>query len=79
MGWLLTIWLTLPPVETDLEIRMWFSRQSYCRLAKEKFVEKPMRLKTNDGRRGVAQVAGAECRELRKDEAALIPRHMRRR
>jgi len=77
MGWLLTIWLGLPLIESDLEVRMWFSRESYCNFARGKFVENPMIHRTPDGRLQKAVVQRSECRELRDDEAALIPKHMR--
>ena len=77
MGWLLTIWLSLPLVESDVEVRMWFSREHYCKFAREKFLENPMRHTTEDGRQANAVVKKSECREMESNEAALIPEHMR--
>ncbi|MCP5370825.1 MAG: hypothetical protein H6907_03760 [Hyphomicrobiales bacterium] len=77
MGWLLTIWLSIPLVQSDMEVRMWFSRERYCTFAREKFLENPMLLSTPDGRRGEARVRDSQCRELGADETALIPEHMR--
>ena len=77
MGWLLSIWLALPPVPGEVEVRMWFSRESYCTFAEEKFTENPMRLVLPDGSKGEAKVARSRCRPLAKDEAELIPPHMR--
>ena len=78
MGWLLTLWLGLPLVESDVEVQMWFSRESYCRFAHEKFTEKPMMHTLADGRRAEARVKRWQCRKLRDDEARLVPRHMRK-
>ena len=77
MGWLLTIWLSLPLVESDLKIRMWFSRQSYCNFAKEKFTENPIQHSVENGIPIEAKVKKYECRLLRKSEEILIPPHMR--
>ena len=43
MGWLLTAVLSLPLTGSDIEVRMWFSKESYCTFAIEKFTEKPFR------------------------------------
>ena len=77
MGWLLTIWLNLPLVDTDLEVRMWFSRERYCNFAREKFLENPMLHRLPSGEMKTARVHHSECRELRENETALIPPHMR--
>ena len=49
MGWLLTIWLYLPLAGTELEARMWFSREHYCNFAREKFMEIPMLHRLSEG------------------------------
>ncbi len=77
MGWLLTLWLSLPLVESDVEVKMWFSRERYCNFAKEKFSENPMEHILGNGRRAVAHIRDSQCRELLKTEAHLIPEHMR--
>ncbi len=77
MGWLLTLWLSLPPLAGAVEIRMWFSRESYCTFAEDKFRENPMRRVLPGGGEGAAEVARSECRALRPGEAHLIPEHMR--
>ena len=77
MGWLLTIWLYLPLAGSELEVRMWFSQEHYCNFAREKFVEIPMLHRLSEGELKEARVRNLECRELREDEAALIPPHMR--
>lgn len=78
MGWLLTIWFSLPLVANDLEVRMWFSSQRYCAFAQEKFLENPILYSTTDAEQSDAVVIKSECRRLKREEAALIPRHMRR-
>ena len=78
MGWLLTIWLSLPLVDSDMEVRMWFSRERYCEFAQEKFLENPILHATEDGRQSDAIVKKSECRSLKREEAALIPEHMRK-
>ena len=77
MGWLLTLWLALPPMAGEVEVRMWFSRESYCTFAEEKLRENPMRRVLPDGAEGAAKVTRSQCRELRPGEANLIPEHMR--
>jgi len=77
MGWLLTLWLSLPLVESDVEVRMWFSRKSYCNFAKEKFVENPILHTVGNGKAADASVKKTECRKLNKNETHLIPKHMR--
>ena len=77
MGWLLTIWLNLPLAGTDLEVRMWFSREHYCNFAREKFLENPMLHRLPEGEPKEVRVRNSECRELREDETVLIPPHMR--
>tara|TARA_R110000787_G_scaffold263946_1_gene369847 strand:- start:2708 stop:3016 length:309 start_codon:yes stop_codon:yes gene_type:complete len=77
MGWLLTIWLSLPLADNHIEVRMWFSLERYCEFAQEKFLENPIRYSTTDGIQSDAVVNKSQCRELKREEAALIPRHMR--
>jgi len=77
MGWLLSIWLSLPLVNNDVEFRMWFSRESYCTFAQAKFTENPVRLSSPNGPDGEAKVTRSSCRKLRDGEAHLIPKHMR--
>lgn len=77
MGWLLTLWLALPPMAGEIEVRMWFSRESYCSFAEEKFRENPIRRVLPDGGEDPAKVTRSQCRELRPGEAGLIPEHMR--
>jgi len=78
MGWLLTIWLSLPLTEGDLELNMWFSRESYCTFAQEKFLENPIHQTLADGRQADASVIDSGCRKLDDNETALIPEHMRK-
>ena len=77
MGWLLTLWLSMPLTEGEVEVKMWFSRERYCNLAQEKFSENPMEHILQDGRRAVTRVRESECRKLLKTEVHLIPEHMR--
>lgn len=77
MGWLLTIWLSLPLAPSELQVRMWFSREGYCDFAREKFTENPIMHLTPAGSAARAPVRRAACRELADDEAHLIPEHMR--
>ena len=77
MGWLLTIILGLPLTNSDVEIHMWFSKESYCTFAIEKFTEKPFTHRLPDGSDAVGEAKSATCRELTKDEAALVPEHLR--
>lgn len=82
MGWLLTIWLMLPQADSQVEVRMWFSRERYCDFAQEKFLENPIlhRALIADPPKDEARVAAvekSECRKLKPEEANLIPEHMR--
>lgn len=79
MGWLLTIILALPPAGERLEVRMWFSQQSYCTFAEEKFLENPIIAASPGGGRplGTAEVAASGCRPLERSELDLVPEHMR--
>jgi hypothetical protein len=77
MGWLLTLWLSLPLVDSEVEVRMWFSRETYCDFARQKFMENPMRHTTDDGREADATVTKGACRELTEGEGTLVPEHMR--
>ncbi len=77
MGYLLTIVLALPLTSSNIELNMWFSKQSYCNLAIEKFTEKPFTHRMADGTEALGDVASANCRELSKDEAALVPEHLK--
>ena len=82
MGWLLTIWLMLPHAESQVEVRMWLSGEHYCNFAQEKFLENPIlhRLPHAAPPRDtpkVAKIEKSECRELKPEEAHLIPEHMR--
>lgn len=79
MGWLLTIILALPPAGEQIEVRMWFSQQSYCTFAEEKFLENPIVAAAADGgpRLGTAEVLRSGCRRLDDDELHLVPEHMR--
>lgn len=76
MGWLLTIVLAMPMTADDVEFRMWFSRESYCSLAIEKFGEKAFTQHLSDGREAEGRIKSATCRELGKDEQALVPEHL---
>lgn len=79
MGWLLTIVLALPPAGEHIEVRMWFSQQSYCTFAEEKFRENPIVAAATDGapHPGTAEVVRSGCRPLDDDERHLVPEHMR--
>lgn len=78
MGWLLTIILALPPADERIEMRMWFSQQSYCTFAEEKFLENPIVAAAGGGRPlGTADVVRSGCRRLTDDELRLVPEHMR--
>ena len=77
MGWLLTLMMALPQVEKPVEVQMWFSRQSYCTFAQEKFGEHPLRQVLADGSAVLGQVVDSTCRPLKDHETALIPEHMR--
>lgn len=76
MGWLLTIVLAMPLTTGDVEFRMWFSKESYCTFAIEKFSEKPFTQRLADGRQASGEIKSATCRELSKDEQALVPEHL---
>lgn len=76
MGWLLTIVLVMPLTTDDVEFRMWFSKQSYCTFAIEKFSEKPFVQRLPDGSEAKGELKSATCRELGKDEQALVPEHL---
>lgn len=77
MGWILTIVLGLPLTNSDVEINMWFSKESYCTFAIEKFTEKPFTHKLPDGNTASGEAKSASCRELTNEEAALVPEHLR--
>lgn len=77
MGYLLSIVLTLPLTNSDIELNMWFSRESYCTLAIEKFTEKPFLHTLPDGTSASGEIRSADCRELSKDEATLVPDHLK--
>ncbi len=77
MGWLLTIVLAMPLSSGDVEFRMWFSKESYCTFAIEKFSEKPFMQRLPDGGEAPGAVKRATCRELGNDEDALVPEHLR--
>jgi hypothetical protein len=77
MGWLLTIVLGLPLTNSDVEINMWFSKESYCIFAVEKFTEKPFTHKVPDGTVATGEAKSASCRELTNEEAAIVPEHLR--
>jgi len=76
MGWLLTIVLAMPITADDVEIRMWFSKESYCTFAIEKFGEKPFVQKLADGSEAPGNIKQASCRELDDNEKALVPKHL---
>ena len=77
MGWLLTIWLILPITNDNLKFEMWFSRESYCKFAMQKFLESPVFVRLNDGKEGTATVSEKQCRELKDNELNLVPKHLR--
>lgn len=77
MGWLLTLFLTLPSVDGPVRVEMWFSRESYCAFAREKFAEQPMVRIAPDGRAVPVRLTGTSCRELAADEADRVPPHLR--
>lgn len=77
MGWLLTLVMSLPMVSSDVEIHMWFSRKSYCNFALEKFTENPIMHQIETAPPSPAHVKSSDCRKLTKEEAHLIPPHMR--
>lgn len=77
MGWLLTIVLGLPLTNSDVEINMWFSKESYCTFAIEKFTEKPFTHKLPNGMTAIGESKSATCRELSEEETALVPDHLR--
>ena len=77
MGWLLTAVLSLPLTGSDIEVRMWFSKESYCTFAIEKFTEKPFRERRADGTVREGEITSATCREFGPDEQALVPEHLR--
>lgn len=76
MGWLLTLVLSMPLSAGDVELRMWFSKESYCTFAIEKFTEKPFRQRLPDGSEAPGAVKSANCRELGENEQALVPEHL---
>lgn len=76
MGWLLTIVLTMPLTAEDVEFRMWFSKERYCNFAVEKFAEKPFEQRLTDGSSATGDIKSATCRELGRDEKALVPAHL---
>ncbi len=77
MGWLLTLVMTLPMAGSDVEIHMWFSRRSYCNFALEKFSENPILHRVDEAPVSPVTLKSIDCRKLAKDEAHLIPPHMR--
>lgn len=77
MGWLLSIVLSMPLQADDVEFRMWFSKESYCSFAIEKFSEKPFMQRLPDGAELPGAVKSATCRELGEHEDALVPEHLR--
>ena len=64
MGWLLSIVLSMLLNAGDVEFRMWFSKESYCIFAIEKFSEKPFMQVLQDGSELPGGVKSATCREL---------------
>ena len=76
MGWLLTVVLAMPIAGGDMEFQMWFSKESYCTLAIEKFAEKPFTQRLPDGREAPGDIKSATCRELAENEQALVPEHL---
>ena len=76
MGWLLSIVLSMPLNAGDVEFRMWFSKESYCIFAIEKFSEKPFMQVLQDGSELPGGVKSATCRELGEHEQALVPEHL---
>lgn len=76
MGWLLTIVLAMPVTAENVEFRMWFSKESYCTFAIEKFGEKPFVQILDDGSEAAGNIKQATCRELSDDEKALVPKHL---
>lgn len=76
MGWLPTIVLAMPLTAGDMEFRVWFSKQSYCTFAIEKFSEKPFTQRLPDGCQAAGEIRSVACRELDKDEPALVPEHL---
>lgn len=77
MGWLLTLLLAFPQVNDPVRVEMWFSREMYCTLAREKFAEQPMVRIGPDGRQAPVGLRSATCRELDDSESRYVPRHMR--
>jgi hypothetical protein len=77
MGWLLTLLLAVPQVDGPVQVEMWFSRESYCTFAAEKFTEQPMYSLTRDAGRAAVAVSQSTCRELGPEEANRVPPHMR--
>lgn len=73
MGWLLSVVLSLPLVGGDTEVQMWFSKESYCTFAIDKFTEKPFVQRLPDGSEATGRIKSAKCRELKPDEEALVP------
>jgi hypothetical protein len=76
MGWLLTLVLSMPLSADDVELRMWFSKESYCTFAIEKFTEKPFKQRLASGAEAQGSVKSATCRELDENEQALVPDHL---
>ena len=76
MGWLLSVVLALPLTGSDVELKMWFSKENYCSFAIEKFTEKPFVQVLPDGTEAKGEIKSAECRELSDDEEALVPEHL---
>jgi len=77
MGWLLTLFLTMPQVDGPVRVEMWFSRESYCTFARAKFSEQPMVRIAADGRRLPVRLKEATCRELSAGEADRVPPSLR--
>lgn len=77
MGWLLTLMLAVPQVDGPLQIEMWFSRETYCSFAADKFAEQPMFALPPGQPKASVRVISSTCRELRAEEANRVPPHMR--
>ena len=77
MGWLLTLMLSVPQMADPVQVEMWFSRESYCTFAAEKFTEQPMHSLAKDQPRLPVKVTGHSCRELGPQEINRVPPHMR--
>lgn len=76
MGWLLTFVLALPQ-QGVVEFAMWFSQESYCAFAIEKFGEQPYQIRLSDGQSVFGKASDLKCRELDAKELHLVPQHLR--